>query len=110
VAGIKEFPNLIYTVRWTGGALVSTVDRGWRGHWARRRLAGARRTGARAHQSSPVVAKGDEGDEAVPEGAHRSTSDGEEVARRWRSAVVEASRHVSARVEGRARKQGGEVW
>jgi hypothetical protein len=25
-------------------------------------------TGARAHRSSPVVAKGDKGDEAVPEG------------------------------------------
>jgi hypothetical protein len=37
-------------VRWTGGALGSTVDHGRRGHWARRRLAGTRRVGARAHR------------------------------------------------------------
>jgi hypothetical protein len=42
-------------------------------------------------------------------GAHRSTSNGEEVARRWWSTAAEASRRTSARVEGRARKQGGEV-
>jgi hypothetical protein len=36
-------------------------------------------------------------------------SNSEEVARQWWSAAVEASRHVSTRVEGRARKQGGEV-
>jgi hypothetical protein len=48
-------------VRWTSGALLSTVDRG-------RCLAGVWRTGAGVHRSSPVVAKGDEGDEVVPEG------------------------------------------
>jgi hypothetical protein len=53
---------------WTGGALRSMVDRGWHGHWVRRCLAGVRCVGARAHRSSPAVAKGDEGDEAVPEG------------------------------------------
>jgi hypothetical protein len=55
-------------VWWTGGALESTVDRGRRGHWTRRHLAGSRRASARAPQSSPAVAMGDEGDEAVSEG------------------------------------------
>jgi hypothetical protein len=62
VAGIKEFPNLIYTVRWTGGALGSTVDRGWRGHRARRCLAGGWHTGARAHRSSPAGRNRERGD------------------------------------------------
>jgi hypothetical protein len=48
-------------MQWTGGALGSTVDR-------RRRLAGARHVSTRSRRSSPVVAKGDEGNEAVPEG------------------------------------------
>jgi hypothetical protein len=39
-------------VRWTGGALGSTVDRGRHGHSAWQRLAGARRAGARARRSS----------------------------------------------------------
>jgi hypothetical protein len=48
--------------------LRSTVDRGWHGHLARRRLAGTRLAGARARRSSLAVAKVDEGNEAVPEG------------------------------------------
>jgi hypothetical protein len=42
-------------------------------------------------------------------GANRIMSDGEEVALRWWSVVAEASCSASARGEGRARKQGGEV-
>jgi hypothetical protein len=56
--GIPEF-NLQWeiswtesTMRWTGSALGSTVDRGRRGHRARRCLAGARHTGARAHRGA----------------------------------------------------------
>jgi hypothetical protein len=50
-------------------------------------LADMRNAGARAHRSSPVVAKGDEGDEAVPEGCSP------EHERRWRGGamVVECS-------------------
>jgi hypothetical protein len=55
-------------VWWTGGARWSMIDCGRRGHWAWWHLVGARRAGARARQSSPAVAKGHEGDEAVPEG------------------------------------------
>jgi hypothetical protein len=55
-------------VRWIGGALGSTVDRGRHGHRVRRRLVGTRHAGARARQSSSAVAKGYEGDEVVLEG------------------------------------------
>jgi hypothetical protein len=46
----QKFPWTESMVRWTGGALGFTVDRGWHGHWARRRLAGARRASARARR------------------------------------------------------------
>jgi hypothetical protein len=45
-------------------------------------LADMQNAGARAHRSSPVVAKGDEGDEVVPEG--RSPED----ERRWRGGAM----------------------
>jgi hypothetical protein len=43
------------------------------------------RPAARARQNSSAVARDEEGDEAKPRGAHRSTSGGGEAAqRRWR--------------------------
>jgi hypothetical protein len=47
----REIPWTESTVRWTSGTLGSMVDRGRRGHWARRRLASARELGlAGAHR------------------------------------------------------------
>jgi hypothetical protein len=60
--------------------LRSTVDRGGVDKRARRCLAGAQRAGARAHRCSPAMVEEDEPDEACRRGAHRSTSDDEEVA------------------------------
>jgi hypothetical protein len=49
-------------VRWINGTLESTVDCGRRRHKARRRLAGARHTGARARRSSPAGHNRERGD------------------------------------------------
>jgi hypothetical protein len=70
-------------VRWTDGALRSTVDRRWHVYWARRCLTNARRASATARQSSPAVAEGDEGDEAVMWGRSR-----EDERRRGGSAMM----------------------
>jgi hypothetical protein len=64
--------------------LGSTVDRGHADKRARRHLAGARRTGTRAHRCSLTVVGEDEPDEAVPEGCSP------EPERWWRSGVTEA--------------------
>jgi hypothetical protein len=69
VAGIKEFLNLIYNGKFRGpsprcGGPAARSGPWWTmggGHWAQC-------AGARARQSSPAVAKEDEGDEAVLEG------------------------------------------
>jgi hypothetical protein len=80
VVGIKEFPDLIYnrkfrgpSPRCGGPAALSgiMVDHGRRGHWARRRLAGAWRAGARASRSSPVGRNRERGTRGTRWAAHR---------------------------------------
>jgi hypothetical protein len=67
----REIPWTESTVRWTGGALGSMVDRGRHGHWARWRLSDARRAGARSRRSSPVGCNRERGTRGSRWAAHQ---------------------------------------
>jgi hypothetical protein len=116
--GTKEFPNLIYNGKFCGssprcGRPAACLGPRWTVGGADTRRGGAlpargaRALGlTRAHWRWP---RGMRATRLCWRGAHRSTSDGEEVARQRWSVAVEASHHANARVEGRTQMQGGEV-